>query len=245
MKVSGTGFKNFSYIDLEQRNGAAFIDIKDKGKLSLTFGDGTENEFDARYIQFKSPSDHCFDQKRLDVEMQIYLAKPGEEHVSAAIALFWDRSANTEQADECKFIESIRPNMAFMKRDFTLVVNSDGQKIPARSTIYDIKLKSILGAFDFRSFYSYEGSLTSPPCSEGVQWTVVRAPRPISDKQVEAFRSEINNDPRFGKSSDGLISGSNARSLQALNGRSVYLKAEAVINAVFSAAGFLLLLQHF
>lgn len=66
-----------------------------------------------------------------------------------------------------------------------------------------------------REFYSYEGSMTNPPCTEGIQWTVVRQPRPISDAQVEAFRSQIVEDPRY---KDGF----NVRKPQALNNRTVY-----------------------
>lgn len=49
--------------------------------------------------------------------------------------------------------------------------NDDG---PVKTTVYDVNLKSILGGFDMREFYSYEGSMTNPPCTEGIQWTIVR-----------------------------------------------------------------------
>lgn len=37
--------------------------------------------------------------------------------------------------------------------------------------------------------YRYDGSLTTPPCSEGVAWHVVRATRTVSEGQVEALRA--------------------------------------------------------
>lgn len=40
-----------------------------------------------------------------------------------------------------------------------------------------------------RDFYAYEGSLTTPPCSEGVQWIVMSEPVTISAEQVEVYTS--------------------------------------------------------
>src|SRR5260221_3942048 len=35
-----------------------------------------------------------------------------------------------------------------------------------------------------RRYYTYMGSLTTPPCSEGVLWMVMKQPVPISSDQV-------------------------------------------------------------
>ena len=39
-----------------------------------------------------------------------------------------------------------------------------------------------------RAFYAFVGSLTTPPCSEGVQWRVLKEPVQISAAQLAAFR---------------------------------------------------------
>lgn len=54
--------------------------------------------------------------------------------------------------------------------------------------------------------YRYEGSLTTPPCSEGVQWVVMATPIQLSSAQIEAFRR--------------LVHGNN-RPVQPLNGRQI------------------------
>jgi carbonic anhydrase len=38
-----------------------------------------------------------------------------------------------------------------------------------------------------RRYYTYMGSLTTPPCSEGVQWVVMRQPVQLSQSQIDIF----------------------------------------------------------
>ena len=54
------------------------------------------------------------------------------------------------------------------------------------------------------AYFLYSGSLTTPPCSEGVRWLVLADAIEASGEQVAAFRR---------------VTGPNARPLQALNGR--------------------------
>jgi len=47
-------------------------------------------------------------------------------------------------------------------------------------------------------YYYYNGSLTTPPCSEGVAWLVLKEPIEASKEQIDAFRSTMgfaNNRP--------------------------------------------------
>jgi carbonic anhydrase len=49
-----------------------------------------------------------------------------------------------------------------------------------------------------RSYFRFTGSLTTPPCSEGVRWLVLRSPMSVSRPQVDQFISalhEPNNRP--------------------------------------------------
>jgi carbonic anhydrase len=57
-----------------------------------------------------------------------------------------------------------------------------------------------------RAYYTFAGSLTTPPCTEGITWFVLKTPSQLSQEQAEAF---------------GKIYPHDARPVQPLNGRAV------------------------
>uniref|UniRef100_A0A7S0DME4 carbonic anhydrase n=2 Tax=Eukaryota TaxID=2759 RepID=A0A7S0DME4_9EUKA len=67
-----------------------------------------------------------------------------------------------------------------------------------------------------RTYYHYKGSLTTPPCSEGVQWHVFREPVTMSKKQINIFKKAMTTLKYASKE------GFSFRPTQPLNGRSVY-----------------------
>jgi carbonic anhydrase len=59
---------------------------------------------------------------------------------------------------------------------------------------------------DKSAYYTFTGSLTTPPCSEGVMWFVLKSPMVISEQEVIRF---------------GHLYSMNARPTQPLNGREI------------------------
>lgn len=55
-----------------------------------------------------------------------------------------------------------------------------------------------------QSYWRWDGSLTTPPCTEGVKWFMLRTPVKVSGQQIEAYKA--------------LYTG-NARPVQPMNGR--------------------------
>ena len=51
---------------------------------------------------------------------------------------------------------------------------------------YQLDLMKVLPK-DREHFYAYGGSLTTPPCTEGVQWLVLKEPIELSKEQIDRF----------------------------------------------------------
>lgn len=65
-----------------------------------------------------------------------------------------------------------------------------------------------------RDYYHYSGSLTTPPCSEGVNWNVFEYPIQVSAGQLAQFRAIAISDPEGDIVFDNIN-----RPVQPLNGR--------------------------
>lgn len=74
-----------------------------------------------------------------------------------------------------------------------------------------VALKSSVIASDLlpdnRAYYRFSGSLTTPPCSEGVRWLLLKSPISVSKAQIKAFEQAVHHP--------------NNRPVQPLNGRIV------------------------
>ncbi|XP_022743466.1 alpha carbonic anhydrase 1, chloroplastic-like [Durio zibethinus] len=68
-----------------------------------------------------------------------------------------------------------------------------------------------------RKYYRYAGSLTTPPCSENVTWSILGKVRSISKEQIAALEASVNSNCK-----------KNARPCQRLNGRKVELYDELI-----------------
>ncbi|XP_057859218.2 alpha carbonic anhydrase 7-like [Cryptomeria japonica] len=66
--------------------------------------------------------------------------------------------------------------------------------------------------FGSRKYYTYTGSFTTPPCTEGVTWIIIHKVRSVSRDQVRNLIAAVH---------DGF--GKNARPIQSENGRTIEL----------------------
>lgn len=82
--------------------------------------------------------------------------------------------------------------------------------IPSKQTKEELSSKINLNALlpEDLSTFRYSGSLTTPPCSEEVNWIVLKKPIELSKQQIEAFSEQFPH--------------GNARDPQPLNEREVY-----------------------
>lgn len=114
------------------------------------------------------------------------------------------KNAKGELAVVGVLIEEGKENAAF---------NTIWKSLPKKAD-EKVSLVDVISADDLlpkgRAYYRYPGSLTTPPCSEGVSWLVLKEPIQMSAAQINAFKEIIHE---------------NARPVQPLNKRSVRGKA--------------------
>jgi carbonic anhydrase len=134
-------------------------------------------------FHYHAPSEHEINGKRMAAE--IHLVHKSADGKLAVIGLLLEEGA--ENAALSPFINNLPPEKSDVKD-----VN---QQINAADLLPDIQ-----------TTFRYSGSLTTPPCTEGVSWLVMTTPIELSSEQL----SKIEN-----------VSGTNNRPVQPLNDRSL------------------------
>jgi carbonic anhydrase len=167
------------------------IQVNCSGGGSLTAGDET---YGLAQFHFHSPSEHTVDGKSFPMEMHMVHKSPSGK-LAVVGTLIEEGAANAA-------FESIWANLPTQK----------GQEIDLPNLMIDVD--KLLPAD--RAAYRYDGSLTTPPCSEGVRWFVLKTPIAMSAGQIDAFRA--------------IISGNN-RPTQPLNARPITVEALAKATA--------------
>ncbi|KAM7361900.1 carbonic anhydrase 2-like isoform 2-T2 [Cochliomyia hominivorax] len=95
----------------------------------------------------------------------------------------------------------------------------DIQEYNSSTKVKRLNLLKLFGHINTEIFYTYEGSLTTPPCSQAVTWIVFPEVIKISQHQIDLFRSLYD--------SHGNALVNNYRHLQAKGKRQVYLRRDS------------------
>uniref|UniRef100_A0A8C3RRQ3 protein-tyrosine-phosphatase n=1 Tax=Chelydra serpentina TaxID=8475 RepID=A0A8C3RRQ3_CHESE len=182
-------------------------------------GAGLPGRFKAEKVEFhwgqsngSAGSEHSINGKRFPVEMQIYFYNPDdfdsfgaailENRIIGAMAVFFQVSQRDNPA--------LDPIIHGLKG----VVHHEKETFLDPFVLRDL-LPPSLG-----SYYRYTGSLTTPPCSEIVEWIVFRRPVSISYHQLEAFYSIFTTEQQDHVKSVEYLR-NNFRPQQSLNDRVV------------------------
>lgn len=163
---------------------------------TLTLPDG---EYELKQFNFHFPSEHEVDGKVVPGEMHMVHQKVGATgtYGLAVIGILLDIDAAT-RADgnlELAFLS----NLGFGNK-----LPHEGEKMAIPGAV---DLSAFAGVFK-GGFWHYQGSLTTPPCSETVHWYVMQQPAAVTGAMIVSFK--------------GLFpSPSNNRPVQALNSRTI------------------------
>ncbi|WP_417815779.1 carbonic anhydrase [Thalassospira alkalitolerans] len=122
------------------------------------------HRFDLIQMHFHAPSENHIDGKSFALEA--HLVHADKDKNLAVVAIMYDiGTENTALA-------SFWTNMPHMAGD-------------SKATPNNTNIASVLS--EDHDYYRFNGSLTTPPCSEGVTWLVQKQPQTISDAQLKAF----------------------------------------------------------
>lgn len=85
-------------------------------------------------------------------------------------------------------------------------INDIWSKMPKEPGDQDGKTLNVMNILPKdTSYYNYVGSLTTPPCSEGVNWMVLKTPVSISSAQVKQFTQLFPHSVRPTQAANGRI----------------------------------------
>ena len=145
--------------------------------------------YELKYFDFHSPSEHQFNGRAADMVMHLVHRGTAGQWVVVAVPVKSGRRLNSTLTRIWDHMPE-RPGEEFYGRQVginaTFLLPSD------------------------RSYLTYMGSLTTPPCQEGVRWILLRNAVELDASYVSKFRRVI---------------GANARPVQPLNGRQVIAAA--------------------
>ena len=153
-------------------NGHTIQVTVDEGS-TFSFGDKTYN---LKQFHFHTPSEHTVDGKNMPMEM--HMVHQSEDGSLAVVSVLF-KEGKVANENFSKIIANL-PNAKGESKHITDV---------------NLELKVHLPKDNYA--YHYIGSLTTPPCSENVQWLVLRDMVSLTADQITAFSSRIgpNNRP--------------------------------------------------
>lgn len=177
-------------IDIHYSTNVKIHDVTNNGhSIQYNFEKGdyitlNNKKFELKQIHFHEGSEHTINGVRFPLE--IHLVHASEDNQYAVLAVM---AVEGKSSEPFTFLEKYLP------------INI-GETKPVNSN-FDLNLNLPKN----KEYYTYGGSLTTPPCTESVSWFVFKSPITVSLKQVKQLQE--------------LMPINNYRNEQPLNGRNV------------------------
>ncbi|XP_030448006.1 alpha carbonic anhydrase 7-like [Syzygium oleosum] len=165
------------------------IVLRWEGGAGSIYVNGTQ--YLLKQCHWHSPSEHAVNGRRFDLELHMVHESP-EGEIAVVGVMYKLGQPDTFLSTMMKHIEGIADSHGVERA--IGIVNPKHIKIGSRN------------------YYRYVGSLTVPPCTQNVLWTIVQKVRTVTREQVKLLREAVRDDSEF-----------NARPLQPINRRPVQL----------------------
>lgn len=152
-------------------------------------------------FQIHSPSEHTINGRAYDAEIQFVhaLNDEAEDKTTLIVSLFIEAHHTKTKLVQSEWMNSVWESMRYVN-----------ESVGIEESYADLLLQQM----QMGDVYKYQGSLTTPPCTEETTWWVIRSPLYVSKIYLgnyEEMLTELTD-------TDG---GKNARAAQPRNGRKV------------------------
>uniref|UniRef100_A0ACD5ZT49 Uncharacterized protein n=1 Tax=Avena sativa TaxID=4498 RepID=A0ACD5ZT49_AVESA len=156
----------------------------DAGSVSID-----DTAYNLQQLHWHWPAEHTVDGRRHD--MELHMVHQSAHNKTAVVAVHYQIGAHDDA-----FLHKLEPYIAMIagqkdREEKVGVVDPMGAR--GRASVY----------------YRYVGSLTAPPCTEGVIWTILKRVRTVSKHQLQLLREAVHDEM------------DNARPSQEMNNRDV------------------------
>jgi carbonic anhydrase len=171
---------DYEKTDLTVVNNGHTIQVNVNNDSALEVG---KRSYRLLQFHFHTPSEHAV--KGYQYPMEAHFVHINDNGVLAVVGVFIKQGSHND--------------------DLQLILDNAPHDVGENVTDDSIKPQDLISSK--LGYLRYSGSLTTPPCSEGVRWHVLEGEIEASYEQIEAF--------------EVLLHHGNARSLQELNGRKI------------------------
>ncbi|CAK59287.1 unnamed protein product (macronuclear) [Paramecium tetraurelia] len=179
-------------------------------EIEVTDASGSVIRYYAKQFHIHTPSEHTIDGKYYDLEIHFV------------------HQAIQDSEQDCNTVKNKLTVFGLMFQESSSATDYDAFKpwFDSNTTgeVESFDLNDFFSKLSDATYYHYNGSLTTLPCSQTVNWVVFQQPLPISTAQLKQFQDYLADSTLFPIKH-------NNRPIQHLNGRKI-LKGTAITSGV-------------
>ncbi|MDH3326228.1 MAG: carbonic anhydrase family protein [Gammaproteobacteria bacterium] len=168
INIAGEHQMNLRDIEFDYSDSTDSVVVNNGHTIQVNYAAGSSaliggKKYNLLQFHFHSPSEHQIHGKHAD--LVAHLVHKSDDGQLAVVAVLFDRGANN----------------SFLSPVWKVMPTAKGEAIVPGI----LRVEDLLPAD--KGYFNYSGSLTTPPCSEGVNWNILTTHAPVSSAQVVAF----------------------------------------------------------